>query len=97
MVVLTNIRKFSILKEDEIVFLTEEIHLLDQRRLEVLDNIYMRLEVIVRINHVVAGLLEALALIKQTYGPTASKIPRKSSDLVTSMLTARFVFLRSIV
>ena len=38
-----------------------------------------------------------IALIRQTKGPTTSMMARKSSDFVTSTLTDRFDFFRSIV
>ena len=37
------------------------------------------------------------ALMRQTYGPTASMMFKKCADLVTSTLTARLDFFRSIV
>lgn len=43
------------------------------------------------------SLVNSLALIKQTYGATASIIANRSPEFVTSTLTARFDFLRSIV
>lgn len=66
----------------------ELLQAMNQRKLKVLDDINVGLAS--KLSEYCRGGSAVRALMRETYGPTASMIDRKSFDDVTSTLTHRF-------
>lgn len=90
----TDIGELPILEDEEVVFCAQLSETVYQRGLKVLDDIYMCLHGYDMCSCVKKPLL---TFTRQIYGPTMSMILRKSACFVTSTLTHRLLFLRSIV
>ena len=94
---LTDVCKFSILKDEEIVFFAQRYQRIDDHWLKIIKHIDVSLDYRVRSRMCAKVWVRWFTLIKAMYGPTVSITEIKSELLVTSTLTQRFDFLRSMV